>query len=94
MSDLRLEYYQQRAERLSFYAEPGVFQNVQPAGEIEVVSALPEARVIRAVIDHQNGVSDTAIAKAFYQVKRPNAAQIADVRALIGDDKLTTDLRQ
>lgn len=77
------------------YALPGPFVGyVQPAGEIEVVSALPEARVIRAVIDHQNGVSDTAIAKAFYQVKRPNAAQIADVRALFGDDKLTTNLRQ
>lgn len=33
MSELRMDYYQQRAERLSFYAEPSVFQNVKPAGE-------------------------------------------------------------
>jgi hypothetical protein len=33
MTALRLDFYQQRAERLSFYAGPDVFRNVQPAGE-------------------------------------------------------------
>lgn len=74
---------QRRGDRKE-YSLPGLFNDAQIPHD-SVVMALPDPQALEAQMMHTQGFSDTAIAKAIYDVKKPSGRQIKAVQALRQD---------
>lgn len=70
-----------RREDKTEYSLPGVFNDAQIPHDAVVLS-LPDPMALEAQMMHTQGFSDTAIAKAVYNVKKPSGRQIKAVRKL------------